>query len=857
MFRPVIFRLGLRYTSRRLLQSLLFILGVALGVAVVIAVDLANNSASRAFALSSESITGRATHQISAGSSGISTDVYRDIRIDLRLRDSAPIISEFVRVLELGDQPMRLLGVDPFAEPPFRTYLQTIDVIGEGAGGEFDALTNFISEPNTVLISRSMADRFDVEPGDTITLRPGTVQVEVRVIGVLVPNDRVSQQALDDLIMTDIATAQEIAGLSGRISRIDLILPEDYDLNSIQAILPTGAQLIDVGQAGGALAQMTEAFEINLQALSLLAVVVGVFLIYNTVNFSVVQRRPIIGILRSLGATKRQVFAFILGEAFVLGLIGTVLGMGLGIIFGRFAVVLVSQTISDLYFNVTVNTVTVDPFTLIKGASLGILASVGAAVVPSVSATRTAPAGSMRRSSFEEQTRKLVPYITVAGAVCFIIGIGLLQVPTDSLFISFGALFFVIFGGALFTPIGLLIGVRIAVPLINPVAGVIGRMSARAITRSLSRTSVAVAALTIAVSVIVGVSVMIGSFRSTVGNWLDNTLGADIYISPPLLTANQPTTDVDPILRDIVAGVDGIDRVSASRSVTAIAPDYPDMLPVNVIVTDFDIGDARSYAWRLNDGDMQAELDNGAIMVSEPFAFRRGITPDNNEITLITDQGEQTFEITAIYFDYTTDQGAIHMSRQVYDQFWNDPFISSLAAYVTDVSQLDAVIDTLQVDTLAGFDLQIQSNRSLREGVFEVFERTFTITVALRLLATLVAFIGILSALMSLQLESTPQYGVMRATGMVPRQLWQFTFWQTGIMGTIAGILAVPIGIVLAAVLVFVINVRSFGWSMQFTLPPNELITAFFVAVVAAMLAGLYPAYKLSTMNTSRALRSE
>lgn len=859
MFRAIILRLGLRYSSRRLLQSVLFIIGVALGVAVVIAVDLANSSASRAFALSGESITGKATHQIIGGVQDLPTDLYHQIRLELGIRESAPVITDYVRGIETADRPLRLLGVDPFAEPPFRTYLSEVEVIGE-TGSAFEAITRFISEPGTALISQTLADRFSLQPGDTLTLRVGTgEQAQVRIIGILQPGDSASQQALDDLLLTDIATAQEITRKPGRISRIDLILPEDYDTTTITSLLPETAALVSVVQENSTLDQLTAAFEINLQALSLLAVVVGVFLIYNTVTFSVVQRRPAIGILRSLGATKGQIFAFVIGEAFILGLIGTVLGMGLGIIFGRLTVGLVAQTISDLYFALNVTTITVDPFTLVKGAALGLFASMGAAVVPSLDATRTSPAGTLKRSVYEERITRLLPYITIAAVLFFIAGYLLLQIPTDNLYISFGALFCVIFGGALFTPLLLKIGMQIALPITDKIFGVTGRMASRAVTRSLSRTAVAVAALTIAVSVIVGVSLMISSFRSTVADWLGTTLGADIFISPPLTGVVQAQTDVDPAVRDLVLSVDDIDRVSASRRVQVEAPDYPEMLPVTLVVVDFDISQGRSFVWNnAPDGDTESRLRSGNyVMVSEPFAFRRGITPENNQLRLTTDEGVQTFEVIAVYYDYSTDQGTVYMNREIYDQYWNDPYISTLAAFVTPGTDIAAVIDTLQRETLAGYDLQIQSNRSLREGVFEIFERTFTITIALRLLATLVAFIGILSALLALQLEHTREYGVMRATGMTPRQLWQYTLVQTGLMGIVAGVLALPIGVVLALVLIFVINVRSFGWTMQFALQPSEFFTAFAVAVVAALLAGLYPAYKLGRMNMSRALRSE
>jgi len=854
MITPVILRLGLRYISRRLFQSVMFILGVALGVAVVIAIDIANGSASRAFLLSTESITGSATHQIVGGPSGLPSELYTDIRLGLNLRDSAPVVSEFVRATS-SDQPLRLLGVDPFAEPPFRQYLGGGEGVDENE--TFDALNRMIADPGSVVISDSLANRLGLEIDDAIELSAGSIITQAQIVGIIQPANNASRQALDDVVITDISSAQEIVGLEGRINRIDLILEDDYDLSQITALLPDSASLIDVN-SGSALDQMIAAFEINLQALSLLALVVGLFLIYNTVTFSVVQRRNVIGILRSVGTTKRQIFAFILGEAFILGLIGTVLGMGLGIIFGRGAVLLVSQTISDLYFTVNVQSISIDPFTLIKGAAIGLAASVGAAILPSYDATRTPPAGVMKRSNEEEQTRRLVPYITVAAAGMNIIGFLLLQIPTDSLYVSFAALFFIIVGSALFTPAMLLIGMRIFAPVTGGLFGVLGRMAPRAVTRSLSRTSVAVAALTIAVSVIVGVSAMIGSFRTTVSDWLGNSLGAQIFISPPLLTANNSSVDVDPAILEIIENTEGVITYSSARSVSAPSPDFPDMLPVNVLASSFDIaGENRRFKWTtVPAGEHQNILNEGKVMVSEPFAFRRGITEENNTITLQTDTGVQTFEIFGVFYDYSTDQGTVYMSRETYDQYFDDPFITSVGLMLEDSVDSEAMINDLRT-ALADYDLIVQDNESLRNGALEVFDRTFAITIALRLLATVVAFIGILSALMALQLEHTREYGMMRANGMTGRQLTVFTLIQTGLMGLVAGILALPIGMVLSLVLIYVINVRSFGWTMQFTLLPSEFGEAFLVAVVAALLAGIYPALKLSRLKPAAALRSE
>jgi putative ABC transport system permease protein len=852
---PILVRLAQRSIARSFFQSVLFIVGVALGVAVVVAIDLANNSASRAFALSTETVTGKATHQIIGGTNGLPTDLYRQLRVSLGLHEVAPVVEDYVRAAELGDRPLRLLGVDPFAEPPFRSYLTNVQVGGEDAN-TFEALNQFLAMPNAILIGAGLAGEYGLQPGDTVTIEPGGRPVTATIVGTLATDDRLTAQALDGLILTDIASAQEIAGRPDTISRVDLILPDGYDLAPLQGLLPPGATLTTPRDRSSALAQMTDAFELNLQALSLLALVVGMFLIYNTVTFSVVRRRQVIGAMRALGATRRQIFTLILGEALLLGAVGTVIGLSVGILFGRASVGLIAQTISDLYFTVSVQSVTLDAATMLKGVAVGVLASLFAALIPSLDATRTAPAGSMRRSSLEERTRRLLPVLTLGAAGLIVLGVILLALPLNSLFLSFGGLFAIVVGGALLTPAVLVLFMAAITPITGRLFGVLGKLGPRSVSRALSRTSIAVAALTVAVSVIVGVSVMIGSFRGTVSDWLDVTLGADIYVSPPALTAVRSTGDVDPALADGLRGLPGVERVVSGRNTTAVAPDFPNLPPVNLNVADGEVtAGPRQFVWRAEGDYWQALLDGG-VMVSEPFAFRRGITPENNRLTLATDQGNVTFPVIGVYFDYTSDQGTVFMAEPVYREHYNDPHISNIAVFLPSGANLDAALTDVR-GALAGTDLLAQSNRSLRDNVFAVFERTFAITQALRLLAVVVAFIGILSALMALQIEQARQFGVMRANGMSRRQLWGFTLLQTASMGTTAGLVALPIGLALAVILISVINVRSFGWTMQLRLTPDEFLIAFAVAVTAAVAAGLYPAFRLGRMNTSRALRTE
>src|SRR5437870_7800371 len=377
---------GLRDAIRRPWLTLLLVLSVALGVGVVVAIDLANDSAARAFNLSTEAVVGKATHQIVGGPNGVDESVYRTLRVQVGYRLSAPIVDGYAGAVELGGQTLHVLGVDPFAEAPFRSYLAP----GSNTNASLDSFAQFFSTPGAALISAESAARFGLKVGDRLTLRVDSRQRRAVIVGLLQPPNEVSARALEGLMLTDIASAQEFFDMQGRLTRIDLIASPEA-AQQIAAGLPSGLSLVPASEQANTVTQLTAAFQLNLTAFSLLALMVGMFLIYNTVMFSVVQRRQVLGILRCLGATGAQIFVMILLEAGLLGALGALLGLGLGIYLGRFTVQLVTQTINDLYFALSVRSVEVQPATLVKGMALGIGAAMLAAAVPASEAANVPP----------------------------------------------------------------------------------------------------------------------------------------------------------------------------------------------------------------------------------------------------------------------------------------------------------------------------------------------------------------------------------------------------------------------------------------------------------------------------------
>ena len=565
---------GWRYLVRHPWQSALMVLGIALGVAVAVAVDLANASATRAFDYSTDAIAGRATHQLIAGPQGLDEALYVDLRrqgLATGGVPAAPIVTDYVYSPQLGGRPLQLLGVDPFAEAPFRNYLW-----GAGAApvGE---LTDLLTRPGAVLLASDLATDYGLALGDRLSLEVGGYQRDAFVAGLLTAADDLSRRSLNGMVLADIATAQELTGRLGRLDRVDLIVSDDEGTitDEIRDLLPDGVQIVGVEARAGTIAEMTSAFRLNLQALSLLALVVGLFLIYNTMTFSVIQRRSLFGTLRCLGVTRREVFVLVISEALVVGALGAVLGLGLGILMGRGAVQAVTQTISDLYFVITVQEIRIASSSLVKGMLVGILATMLVAAPPAWEAASVPARVALSRSGLESKARRAVGWVAVGSVVLVALGLGLLAIPTRSLTVSFAGTLAIMVAFATLTPLVTTLLMRIATRPMGRVWGALGRMAPRNVVTSISRTAVTVAALMVAVSVTIGVSLMIGSFRTTVVTWLDQVLQGDVYVSAPSRTSTQATTPLDPAALPIVETWPGVGRVDLLRTATVESPDGP------------------------------------------------------------------------------------------------------------------------------------------------------------------------------------------------------------------------------------------------------------------------------------------
>ncbi len=878
-----------RYWLKHKWQATLMLIGMTLGVAIIFAVDIANESSKRAFSLSLDAVTGRTTHQIIGSANGIDDTIYTRLRTQLGVRNSAPVIQGTINLIgsdgsaeKQYTETLQLLGVDLFAEPMFRNQPGQALPKDDQANGNVSTRTNRDSlkllHNGTVILAQSTAERLGASVGSSIEIADS--RFTLTLISTV---DTKVQANFENIAMVDISTAQEVLGLHGKLSRIDLVLPLksqpapvtqrtkkiEQNIEYIESSIP-GVQVIEAARRNNALIQMTEAFHTNLLAMSLLALLVGAFLIYNTVTLSVIQRRTVFGQLRVVGVHRHELFRSIITETLAFAIVGTLAGVVLGYILGSALLTLVTRTINDLYFTLDVRQVSYSVFTLVKACGVGLGVSLLAAVPPALEAANSPPVTVTQRSSMEGRVSKIVPFIFMAGIGLIGSGALVLWISERSLWAAFLAIFFIVAGYSLTIPKLLLSLTSMGNQKTwNPVISYssLGNYPLRSITASLSRTAIAIAALVVAVSATAGVGIMIGSFRLSVVHWLGDALQSDLYITSTASDNSLPAI--------LIEDISTLENISGTRQVRMLNAET-DKSPIRLMAVRNSGTSPQVYSFKDKanrpaapntansiqsaispEARMRLLNTTDSVLVAEPYSTNENIRV-NDTLKINTDYGLKPFTVVGVFTNYTSGKGLVVLSMNSFHRYWSDRNIDTIGLTLSqEVNAKDTKKQLRGLLSIYNDKLLMRSNTEIRTQSLEIFDRTFAITHVLRLLTIGVAFIGILSALMALALERRSEYAVLRALGTTPFQLRQLLLWQTGLMGLIAGVLALPLGIAMSKILVSVINVRSFGWTMEYHIPPIVLLESLILAIIAALIAGFYPAYKLSQLSPAEALRHQ
>ena len=847
------YRLMVRPLFGEPVRTALTILSVALGVAVVLAIDLASNAAAGSFRSSMETLSGDSNLEVTASGGipenlvGTLASLPYPLRISPRMEDFA--------VLTHTKETLPLIGLDFVAE----ANSLSASFAGSPPLSVSAAPPAPSSDPFAVLRDSTsiwVGSSLHRQPGDRLSLLINDQVRDYTIRGVY-PDANGGESA----ILMDIASAQRALSRFGRIDRILIKTPSTPDLDEwqrrIRSALPTGIDVRPQGSGTNENRQMLAAFRWNLRLLSYISLVVGAFLIYNTISVSIVRRRPEIGIVRALGASRATVLAAFLGEAATFGLAGAAIGVPLGRVMAIGAVKLMAATVQSLYITSRPGAIELNSTSILVGFLIGVGVSVASAYSPAREASLVSPVQAMARARREYEVRVHKSRDLFAAFVLALAAAIASRAPAvaGKPFFGYLAALLLIVASALAIPALVATVVRVSSSLLGRGFGPEALLASRSLGAALRRTSVLVAALSTAIAMTVSVGIMVGSFRETVVSWMNHQLPADLYIRP----AGDAAADRHPVISldvaEAVARLPGVDAVDRLRAYEISYNGRPVMLGAADLSAHRAHRASNFFSGRPVSAVLSDLRDANNVIVSEPFTYKHHASTGDT-ITLSLGQSRASFRIIDVYYDYSTERGEILMDRNVLLRYLPDPAPSNLAVYVApgiDPETVRAEIHRIA----AGHRLFIFSDREIRSEAVRIFDRTFAITYALEAVAVLVAVMGIAGALLALVIDRRRELGLLRFLGAAAGQIHKLILVEAALLGLLANLAGAFLGYFLSLVLIFVINKQSFGWTIRFHWPLATLLAALTFVYVATVLAGLYPARIAVRLNPLEVIHEE
>lgn len=853
--------LSLRYWLRHRGPFLLAALGVALGIAVFVAIQIANASVLGAFSASLDAVTGKTNLQIRGGSSGLPDSLFSRIKNqnDPRIQALAPFTSRTLFSPTLQTSVL-VAGIDLFSEVDFRAFdLSSApgETRGQNASSSGSPL-RFLLDPRAIALSESLAKKGGLKVDSKLELFIGPRRESFTVVAIL--DDKASGRAFGgDFALLDVAAAQEAFGEVGRLAQIDLLAQEDQIdalIPQLKKMAPPDAIVSRPAQRGEQVSAILGAFQLNLTALSSIATFVGAFLIYNALASAVVRRRAEAGILRAVGASRRQITCLFLVEAAFIGLFGSFCGVLLGLVLAKWTLAAVATTVSQLYLAVKARELFV-PAWIWWGAPLaGTLLSVLAAIPAANEAASTQPRATLSISSLHLALERLAPRLALLG-IGLLVGAGVLclpQVSGQSPLLGFGAAGATLGALALATPQLLLHGSRWVRPLAEKLGGIEGALAADNLRRALNRSSLVIAALLVSLSLTIGMNVMVRSFRDTVAEWINGTIAADLFIATSNGFDGERGPGLPPEVIAFASHSRGVITFDTLRQAQVEVEGRPAFLLANELPS-LAAGQRRMRFISRTRSALTDYKNGTAILLSERLAsLLHKSTGD--ELKIPTPSGAKTLPIAGVFYDYNPN-AVLYLDRQTYAKWWHDTDIDGMALYLDGSRTGDELKREIDARFGAKYALRLLPNAEIRHQVFDTFDQTFAVTYALQLIALVVAAVGVFDTLVSMVLERTTEFASLRAMGASSRQIRKLAFWEFGLLAFFAWILGSVGGLLLAAEMIWVINRQFFGWTIFPTWQPQILFQAALLAFGAIAIAGIFPARQAARRDLAAALQRE
>jgi putative ABC transport system permease protein len=884
-FVGLFYRFIVRDLGKDWIRTTLTIAGIALGVCVLLAISLANYTALAKFRETVDIVSGRANLEIRAASTpGIDENIIK--QIDWLWSIGAkftPIIQEnvvfpdqtLIKQLEAETRTqaknektpgkhhsdglpqalrersalVQLLGIDLLADADFKRF--------QSGTGSADFLSMFT--PRAVLIGQRLASKHHLMQNSSFSLLLNDQLKTFTVNGVLSP-EGLGGAFSGNCIIADLSTTQDALDKRGQLTQIEMIVPP-ADLDWVQAKLvgelPKTVVITRPSQRGEEVEKITRSFEYNLTALTLIALMVGMFLIYNTMTISVIRRRPEIGTLRTMGVSRKMILALFAGETLFFGVVGTALGILLGIGMADGALKAIAGTFQHFYFRDPIETVSFHPWTILMAFALGVSLTFAAGLAPVLEAASVQPSEAIRRASYELKVTRLSAKLMLFGLVLFLAGVVSSMQPPVYDFPIFGyvAAFSFILSFAMSMPAFLQIALPVISKILQNIVEPEGKIAARSLQGSLARTSVAAASLMVGIAMMISLAIMIGSFRQTVTAWIDETLKADLWLQSSARSLGSQNSRIPQSAVNIAKATPGI---------AAVDPFVDIPIALNGMATNLGAGDFHviknfgNLRFTSNESCAQVigRTTGNSCVVSETFSIKRNIK-QGDTIELPTPNGTLPLKVQGVYYEYSSDLGYIVMDLLLYRQFFNDQTISNCAIYLEKNADPHDVRDRLFNKLGNSPTLVVRTTGELKKEAIKIFDRTFAITYALHTIAVVISVLAVMNALFALTMESKRDFGILRYLGASDGQLRKIVIVEAGILGTTGNVCGVALGFILSFLLIFVINKQSFGWTVQFQIPYEFIIESTLLVLGTALVAALVPAKMATKTLAAGVVREE
>ncbi|MCS7064551.1 MAG: ABC transporter permease [Methylacidiphilales bacterium] len=829
-------------------------LSLALAVAVYVAVQCVNESAHRAFVASVNVVAGRADTEVVNPSGMLPEENYLAVIRHPDVKAATPILERFATLTDFPNEYLRVVGVDFFSNAEFATVATRSFTPGDESLAE-----QFLSVANGILISDKLARRLNIRQGAELGLQTSEGVKRAKVIAIYKLTET-WVGADEHIAVMDIAHAQDFFGYVGQLSRIDIIRHEGVTLESLsktlQPYLTAGSRIQEPLRRTERLSQMTEAFRLNLIALSLVAMLVTVFLIYNTTTAMVARRYYEIGIWRALGASRGKIMRAFIAEAVFLALIATMLGLPLGYFLSRALIEQASQTISSLYVTVNIQEIFFPSEQAAVALSLAVLAALAGAWLPARQASSVEPVKALQPAHIRLAARQHIPSWTLVGFL--LIGASLECARYSERYgpqwLSFGTALFLLLGVSFLCP--LIFWVILKVAKIFPAT--FWRLGMEQFELAFTRNVILAGSIVCVLAMVVGIMIMVSSFRVTVNQWILQTVRADLYISP-VSASTIGSQEILPQkavekLRQLISD----DRIDLYREVSV---EYGERA-VRLAAIRFDIAAERGGI-RFLDQERRKQArpellkeaaEKGWIIASESFARRHKVRA-RHRIRLLTPGGEKVFRIAGIFQDYTSESGLILMDRKTYQEYWNDDSISSVAIYLPPEESIEEFKTKIR-DVMKEYGtFTIQSNRELRRQVMKIFDQTFAITHLLQVITMLICGVGVYLNVLVHGFERSRIVAALRALGASRFQILKVYTWETLLLAVVSVVVGVAAGYGLAWVLAEVINKVFFGWTINLIWPRKELLVVSLSGIAVVMIAVWMAAWRVGRRSIAQAMK--